>query len=64
MVSYWVFHPKRRTQIESNGNRELRRIFRPNREDLRAKQRNVYNEELNNLGSSSYIIRMSNSRGT
>jgi hypothetical protein len=64
MVLYLVFHPKRRTQIEGNGNRELRRIFRPDREEVRAQQRNMYNEELNNLGSSSYIIRMSNSRRT
>lgn len=64
LVLHLVFLRKRRTQTESNGNRELRRIFRPDREGGRAKHRMCINAELNNLGSPSYIIRMSNSRRT
>jgi hypothetical protein len=63
-VLYLAFHPKRRTQLRAYRNKELSRIFRPKRKEVTRKQRNVYNEELNNLGSSSYIIRINNSRRT
>jgi hypothetical protein len=43
-------------------NRVLRRIFGPNREEVRGYWKKLYNEELHNLHSSSNIIRVIKSR--
>jgi hypothetical protein len=42
---------------------ELRRIFGPNRDEVRGEWRRLYNEELNGLYSSPNIIRVIKSRG-
>jgi hypothetical protein len=43
-------------------NRKLRRIFRPNRDEVTGGWRKLYREELHNLYSSPNIIRMMMSR--
>jgi hypothetical protein len=43
-------------------NRVLRRIFGPKRDEVTGGWRKLHNEELNNLYSSPYIIRMIKSR--
>jgi hypothetical protein len=45
-------------------NRVLRRIFGPKRDEVRGEWRKSHSEELNNLNSSPYIIRLIKSRGT
>ena len=44
------------------GNRVLRRIFGPKRDEVRGEWRKLHNEELNDLYSSPYIVRMMKSR--
>jgi hypothetical protein len=43
-------------------NRVLRRIFRPKRDEVTGDWRKLHNEELHNLYSSPYIIRIIKSR--
>jgi hypothetical protein len=43
-------------------NRVLRRIFGPKRDEVTGEWRNLHNEELNNLYSSSNIVRVIKSR--
>ena len=45
-------------------NRGLRRIFEPNRNEIKGEWRRLYNEELNNLYSSPNIIRVVKRRRT
>jgi hypothetical protein len=47
-----------RTWIEVFENRVLRRIFGPNRYEVRGSWRNIHNEELHNLHFSPSIIGM------
>jgi hypothetical protein len=48
--------------VRVSGNRVLRRIFGPKRDEVTGGWRKLHNEELHNLYSSPSIIRMTKSR--
>jgi hypothetical protein len=52
----WSFILREEHKLRVFGNRVLRRIFGPNREEVTGGLRRLHNEELHNLCTSPYII--------
>jgi len=50
------------TRLRVSENRVLRKIFRPNRDEVTGERRRLHNEEINGLYSSPRVIRVINSR--
>ena len=53
----WSLTLREERRLRSFGNRVLRRIFGPKREEVTREWRKIHNEELNDLQSSPNIIR-------
>jgi hypothetical protein len=58
----WSLTLREECRLRVFENRVLRRIFGPKRDEVMGEWRKLYNEELHNLYSSPYIIRMIKSR--
>ena len=54
----WLFTLREERRLRVFENRVLRRIFGPNRDEVRREREKLYNEELNDLNCSPNIFRV------